>query len=91
MARSGNAVGCVAASLLALVAFSPRGCDGAVRELGGLRFAERFPSSATSACNGGFCSSVIQYPVRGTSYYAEFNVPKLPEIVGPTFFVYYNM
>jgi hypothetical protein len=33
----------------------------------------------------------VHYPVRGTTHYAEFNVPKLPETVGPTFFVYYNI
>jgi hypothetical protein len=42
-------------------------------------------------CNGGFCSSLAHYPCRGTSHYAEFNVPELPEEIGPTFFVYYNI
>jgi len=46
---------------------------------------------AQKGCNGGFCSSLVHYPVKGTIHYAEFNVPKLPEVVGPTFFVYYNI
>ena len=73
--------GATVVTVLAL-SFCPQACSGE------LRFADRYPSSA---CNGGFCSSVIQYPVKGTSYYAEFNVPKLPKVIGPTFFVYYNI
>ena len=45
-------------------------------------------ASKPPACNGGFCSSLARYPVKGTATYAEFNVPALPKKVGPTFFVY---
>jgi len=49
-------------------------------------------ADATRAqCRGGFCSNMHHYPVNGTYHYAEFNVPKLPMSVGPTFFIYYNI
>eukprot|EP00947_MAST-08B_sp_MAST-8B-sp1_P000586 g586.t1 len=48
-------------------------------------------SSSSQPCNGGACSSLVHYPVKGTTHYAVFNVPELPKSVGPTFFVYYNI
>mmetsp|Transcript_40723 Transcript_40723/g.109283 ORF Transcript_40723/g.109283 Transcript_40723/m.109283 type:complete len:307 (+) Transcript_40723:102-1022(+) len=46
---------------------------------------------STPQCHSGMCSDLHHYPASGTFHYAEFNVPELPKIVGPTFFVYYNI
>ena len=40
--------------------------------------------SAPPKCSGGACSSLVHYPVQGTSHYAEFNVPELPKDTSPT-------
>ena len=46
---------------------------------------------APPKCHGGGCSSLVHYPVQGTTHYAEFNVPELPLKIGPTWFAYYNI
>jgi hypothetical protein len=45
-------------------------------------------AAAPPTCNDGFYSSLAHYPVNGTETYAEFDVPALPQNIGPTFFVY---
>jgi len=44
-------------------------------------------------CAGGLCAGLAHYPVDpGNRFYAEFNVPKLPEKVdGLTFYIYFNI
>ena len=48
-------------------------------------------AASSSTCKGSVCSALVQYPVSGTSHYAEFNVPRLPQEVANCYYLYYNI
>ena len=49
------------------------------------------PVTPSTACKGGVCSALVHYPISGTSHYAEFNVPDLPQDVANCYYIYYNI
>ena len=46
---------------------------------------------SVTSCNGGFCSSLVHYPIVGSSHYSEFNVPALPTDIANCYYIYYNI